>query len=138
MIQQKTENNLSPIFLTRSVYGSVYTYVKRHCLAFYEGKCFCTYLTNATVKVTATLGLRCFLICWMLGTPFLSTVIIFEWMDFCTARVRVLYSHLQLICSFPLISQCYSHPTLSTSNRFIQLTSKPVHTKQTVKDSRSK
>lgn len=37
------------------------------------------------------------------------------WMDFCTARVRVLYPHLHLICSFLLISKHYPHPTISFS-----------------------
>lgn len=77
--------------------------------------------------ITPTLGICCLVICWMWGTLFLSTVIIFVWMDFCTARVRILYLHLHLICGFPLIFQGYSHPTVYTFSCFIQFTSKPVH-----------
>lgn len=106
VIQQKTENNLSPFFwpevlMEMSAHmwrGTVLRLIKVNVSA---------YLTNATVEVTPTLGLCCVLICWMLGTPFLSTVIIFCVDGFLHSKressVLAYASHLQLSTNLPMI-----------------------------------
>lgn len=111
----------------KCVYGNVYKYVEKCHLMSCEGKCFYTYLTSSLITPT-----YCFLISWMWRTPFYPLWLFLAWMDFCTARVRVLYSHLHLICSFLLISKHYPHPTISFSFYQNQYTRKTNSEKQQV------
>lgn len=99
------------IFLSRNVFMEMSTNMWRSAiLCLVKVNVSAHILTSSLITPT-----HCFLISSMWRTPFYPLWLFLAWVDFCTARVRVLCSHLHLICGFLLISEHYPHTTISFS-----------------------